>query len=164
MFSAGSEPSQVHPMAVQVMGEMKIDIRQQLSKHLDEFRARKFDYIITVCDRVREVCPVFPGDPDLIFLQKTGQIPPAISMPTAASRLAGAMSIAPRLRRSMRATLSVPAPAPPPPLDSRDNSSPDQFQYYLRSPVPRAPSPMRRATSQKTDGLWCPARRRLRLQ
>jgi ArsR family transcriptional regulator, arsenate/arsenite/antimonite-responsive transcriptional repressor / arsenate reductase (thioredoxin) len=63
VFSAGSEPAEVHRDAIRVMAEMNIDISQQRSKHLNEFAGQIFDYIITVCDRVREVCPVFPGDP-----------------------------------------------------------------------------------------------------
>ncbi len=64
VFSAGSHPSSVHPYAVQVLSAMGIDISQQQSKHLDEFRDQSFDYIVTVCDRVRESCPTFPGDPE----------------------------------------------------------------------------------------------------
>jgi len=64
VFSAGSHPSSVHPYAVQVLAAMGIDIRGQQSKHLDEFRDQSFDYIVTVCDRVRESCPTFPGDPE----------------------------------------------------------------------------------------------------
>jgi protein-tyrosine-phosphatase len=45
---------------------MGIDIKQQRSKHLDEFRDQSFDYIVTVCDRVRESCPTFPGDPERV--------------------------------------------------------------------------------------------------
>ncbi len=60
--SAGSEPSQVHPYAVQVLAQMGIDIRQQHSKHLDAFRDQTFDAVITVCDRMRECCPTFPGE------------------------------------------------------------------------------------------------------
>ncbi len=45
------------------MAQMNIDISQKHSKHLDQFREQHFDYIITVCDRARETCPVFPGDP-----------------------------------------------------------------------------------------------------
>ncbi len=62
--SAGSHPSSPHPYAVQVLATMGIDISQQRSKHLDEFRDQSFDYIVTVCDRVRESCPTFPGDPE----------------------------------------------------------------------------------------------------
>jgi thioredoxin type arsenate reductase len=63
VFSAGTEPAQVHPMAVRVMANMNIDISQHRSKHLNEFIGQSFDYIITVCDRAREMCPVFPGQP-----------------------------------------------------------------------------------------------------
>jgi protein-tyrosine-phosphatase len=65
-FSAGSHPTEVHPFAVQVMASIGIDIRHQRSKHFDEFAGQKFDRVITVCDRVRESCPTFPGDPERI--------------------------------------------------------------------------------------------------
>jgi protein-tyrosine-phosphatase len=58
--SAGSEPAPVHPDAVKVMQDMGIDISQQRSRHLDDYAGQHFDYVITVCDRVREVCPTFP--------------------------------------------------------------------------------------------------------
>lgn len=66
VFSAGKEPSQVHPYAVEAMAAINLDISRQRSKHLSEFTGRHFDYIITVCDRVRESCPDFPGDPEQI--------------------------------------------------------------------------------------------------
>jgi protein-tyrosine-phosphatase/DNA-binding transcriptional ArsR family regulator len=66
VFSAGSEPSEVHPDAVRVLTGMQIDISQQSPKHFDQFLGQSFDYIITVCDRVRETCPVFPDDPQRI--------------------------------------------------------------------------------------------------
>ena len=65
-FSAGSQPAHIHPDAVQAMVTIGIDISQQQSKHLDTFAEQSFDYIITVCDRVREVCPLFPNDPERI--------------------------------------------------------------------------------------------------
>ena len=61
--SAGTEPSRVHPLAIRAMAERGIDIGGQTSKHLDELRGQRFDYVITVCDRASEVCPIFPGDP-----------------------------------------------------------------------------------------------------
>lgn len=64
--SAGVRPGIVHPLAVQALGEMGIDISQQRSKHVDELQGQAFDQVITVCDQVREQCPVFPGEPDLI--------------------------------------------------------------------------------------------------
>lgn len=66
VFSAGSEPTSIHPLAIKVMLGRGIDLKTQRSKHLDEFLGQNFDYVITVCDRVREVCPVFPGDPEQI--------------------------------------------------------------------------------------------------
>jgi protein-tyrosine-phosphatase len=65
-FSAGSHPAVVHPEAVRVLAAIGIDISQQRPKHLDEFANQSFDYIITVCDRVREICPRFPNDPQQI--------------------------------------------------------------------------------------------------
>jgi protein-tyrosine-phosphatase len=62
--SAGSHPKPIHPNAVRVMGERGIDIGGRSSKHLRVFARRRFDYIVTLCDRVREVCPDFSGNPD----------------------------------------------------------------------------------------------------
>lgn len=59
--SAGSEPSTVHPLAVQSMSERGIDISQQRSKHVEELAGREFDYVLTVCDRAAVACPSFPG-------------------------------------------------------------------------------------------------------
>ena len=59
--SAGSHPKPLHPNAVRVMRERGIDISGRRSKHLAEFAGQRFDYVITLCDRVREVCPEFPG-------------------------------------------------------------------------------------------------------
>ncbi len=64
--SAGTRPSQVHPLAIDMMARAGIDISCQRSKHLDEFLDQVFDYVITVCDHQREICPVFPGDPERI--------------------------------------------------------------------------------------------------
>ena len=62
VFSAGSEPDEIHPLAVRAAAAFKIDISGQLSKHMALFASQPFDYVITVCDKVREVCPVFPDD------------------------------------------------------------------------------------------------------
>jgi protein-tyrosine-phosphatase len=64
--SAGSHPKPLHPNAVRVMRERGIDIGGRRSKHLSEFADERFDHVISLCDRVREVCPEFPGRPDLI--------------------------------------------------------------------------------------------------
>jgi arsenate reductase len=62
VYSAGSQPKSLHPMAVKAMSEIGIDISGQVSKSLEVFLGQEFDYVITVCDRARDNCPVFPGD------------------------------------------------------------------------------------------------------
>jgi protein-tyrosine-phosphatase/DNA-binding transcriptional ArsR family regulator len=64
--SAGSHPKDLHPNAVRVMREYGIDIVGRRSKHLDELSGRRFDYVVTLCDKVREVCPEFGGGPEPI--------------------------------------------------------------------------------------------------
>ena len=59
--SAGSHPKPLHPNAVRVMAERGIDISARTTKHLDRFRQARFDRVITLCDKVREICPGFPG-------------------------------------------------------------------------------------------------------
>lgn len=59
--SAGSSPSRVRPEAAAVMREAGIDISLHRSKHVNEFHGQPFDYVLTVCDHARDVCPVFPG-------------------------------------------------------------------------------------------------------
>lgn len=61
VFSAGTKPSSVNPIAIQVMKEIGIDISGQRAKHVDEFQGQAFDYVVTVCDNAREACPFFPG-------------------------------------------------------------------------------------------------------
>jgi ArsR family transcriptional regulator, arsenate/arsenite/antimonite-responsive transcriptional repressor / arsenate reductase (thioredoxin) len=64
--SAGSHPKPLHPNAVRVMKRRGIDIGGNRTKHLDEFVDQRFDVVITLCDRVREVCPEFPSHPQLV--------------------------------------------------------------------------------------------------
>jgi protein-tyrosine-phosphatase len=64
--SAGSHPSRLHPYAVRALAAIGIDISLQRPKHVDEFRGQFFDCVITLCDRVLEECPTFPGDPERV--------------------------------------------------------------------------------------------------
>ncbi len=61
VFSAGTEVSQVNPYAVRVLADHGIDWSGARSKPITEFLDQRFDYVITVCDRARQTCPVFPG-------------------------------------------------------------------------------------------------------
>jgi arsenate reductase (thioredoxin) len=59
--SAGTKPSTVNPLAIQVMREAGIDISGQQSKNVSEYLGQHFPLVITVCDNAKEHCPIFPG-------------------------------------------------------------------------------------------------------
>jgi ArsR family transcriptional regulator, arsenate/arsenite/antimonite-responsive transcriptional repressor / arsenate reductase (thioredoxin) len=88
--SAGSHPKPLHPEAVRVMRARGIDIAGRRSKHLSEFADQRFDNVITLCDRVREVCPEFPGVPETVHWS----IPdPAREGPPAFDRVAEELAV-----------------------------------------------------------------------
>ncbi|MDB5431861.1 MAG: ArsR family transcriptional regulator [Caulobacter sp.] len=65
--SAGSQPKALHPNAVRAMREAHgLDLSSQASKSLAVFEGQGFDWVISLCDRVREVCPAFPGQPEVV--------------------------------------------------------------------------------------------------
>ena len=64
--SAGSHPKPLHSHAVQVMAERGIDIAGNPTKHLKRFARSRFDRVITLCDKVREICPELPGNPPAV--------------------------------------------------------------------------------------------------
>jgi protein-tyrosine-phosphatase/DNA-binding transcriptional ArsR family regulator len=64
--SAGSRPKPLHPNAVRVMRKRGLEIGGNRTKHLDELADQRFDAVITLCDRVREVCPEFPEHPRVV--------------------------------------------------------------------------------------------------
>jgi ArsR family transcriptional regulator, arsenate/arsenite/antimonite-responsive transcriptional repressor / arsenate reductase (thioredoxin) len=66
VVSAGTEPRGIHPLTYRVLSTFGIDASQQQAKHVDEIRDQTFDYVITVCDKVREVCPTWPSEPECI--------------------------------------------------------------------------------------------------
>jgi arsenate reductase len=62
VFSAGTKPEKrINPNAVEVMSEIGIDISSQYPKDVGKFTGDSFDYVITVCDNAKEICPVFTG-------------------------------------------------------------------------------------------------------
>ena len=60
--SAGIEPKGVNPLTIRVLDEAGLDHAWARSKSIDEFLDQSFDYVITVCDEARQVCPIFPGE------------------------------------------------------------------------------------------------------
>lgn len=61
VVSAGVMPRGVHPLAIEALARVGIDISGAESKSVGLFLGRRFDYVITLCDRARATCPVFPG-------------------------------------------------------------------------------------------------------
>jgi len=67
-YSAGVEVHGLNPIAVQVMAEAGVDISQQRSKHVDELRDVRFDYVVTVCGHANEHCPIFSGKAKIVHV------------------------------------------------------------------------------------------------
>jgi len=61
VVSAGTNPKGLHPGTVETMKEIGIDVTGHTSKDVTQFLNEKFDYVITVCDRAKQHCPIFPG-------------------------------------------------------------------------------------------------------
>jgi arsenate reductase (thioredoxin) len=61
VYSAGTEATRVNPFAIKVLGDLGIDWSKAESKTIGRFLSQHFDYVITVCDRAKATCPVFPG-------------------------------------------------------------------------------------------------------
>jgi arsenate reductase len=60
-LSAGTHPSTIHPLAIRVMQELGIDIRNHGTHQVSDYYGQPFDTVITVCESAAEECPVFPG-------------------------------------------------------------------------------------------------------
>ncbi len=66
VFSAGTNPSIVRPEAIKVLAEIGIDISNNRSKSIEEFKNMEIDYVLTVCDNAKENCPYFPAKTKVI--------------------------------------------------------------------------------------------------
>ena len=110
VFSAGSAPQpQVHPLAKETLEyRYGIDTSDLVPKSMDRFLGEPFDYVITVCDRAAEVCPVFPGDPERIHWSFED---PAAVEGEGARRRAFA-SVANGLAARLRVWMALPAVQP----------------------------------------------------
>ncbi len=82
--SAGTHPAGLNPYAVEAMREIGIDISHHVSERVDTYLGETFDHVITVCDRAKESCPIFPGSPALLHWSIED---PASSQGTYAQRL-----------------------------------------------------------------------------
>ena len=66
VYSAGTKPEKVNPFAIKAMAEIGIDISQNTSNHVDEYTHIDFDYVFTVCDNAKEICPIYPKAKQMI--------------------------------------------------------------------------------------------------
>jgi arsenate reductase (thioredoxin) len=103
VFSAGTRASSVNPFAVQAMAQRAIDIGGHRSKHLEQYIAQPFDYVITVCDKAAENCPVFPGPARRIHW---GFPDPAAAQGSDAERLATFVTVRDAIEARLREWLA----------------------------------------------------------
>ena len=61
IFSAGTHPSTINPLAIKAMDEVGLDISRHSSDDIDQYADEPLDEVITVCDRAQGSCPIFPG-------------------------------------------------------------------------------------------------------
>ncbi len=107
-FSAGTKPSgYVHPLAVQAMAKLDIDISTQRSKSTDEYRDVAFDRVITVCDHAAQNCPAWLGKG---ILKHIGFPDPAAAKGSDEERLAVFRQVHDGLREKVLAYLQSDAP------------------------------------------------------
>jgi len=87
-FSAGANPSgRVNPYVLEILRDVyRIDASEARSKSWEEFRDVRFDFVVTVCDKARESCPVWPGQP--IIAHWGSEDPDAVDGGEAAKRRA----------------------------------------------------------------------------
>ena len=118
--SAGSHPKPLHRNAVRVMRERGIDLAGRRSKELSEFTGRRFDYVISLCDRVREICPEFPGTPQAVHWSIADPArEPGTDEQTLPAFERTAAELETRIRRSRR--------SPTPPAVRRSSQMDDEF-------------------------------------
>jgi arsenate reductase len=106
--SAGINPTTVNPLAIEVMGEVGVDISHQQSKSAGSLLRESFRYVITVCDHANERCPIFPGAVKRIHWPLDD---PANATGTDAERLAVFRRIRDEIMERVRAFVSAQASA-----------------------------------------------------
>jgi len=112
VFSAGTRPTALHPLAVAAMGEVGIDISGQRSQGVSGYAGSPFDYVITVCDQAQEECPVFPA----AGRQLHWSLPdPAATEGDETARLAAFRQVREDLAGYIREFMSEAEPCPAPP-------------------------------------------------
>jgi protein-tyrosine-phosphatase len=99
-------PTEVHPDTLSVLRELSIDPSTLHAKSLERFVGEPFDYLITVCDRIRDVCPAFAGDP----IQMHWSFPDPVVVEDPEQRLKTYRQVAAALQTRIRYLLLLPHP------------------------------------------------------
>lgn len=66
IYSAGTKPEKVNPFAIKAMQEIGLDISKNTSNHVNEYTDIDFDYVFTVCDNAKDICPIYPKAKQMI--------------------------------------------------------------------------------------------------
>ena len=115
-------PTEVHADAITVLRELGLDARLLVAKPLDRFIDAPFDYIITVCDRVRDACPAFPGDPHQVHWS----IADPVVVEDPEHRLEAFRQVAFELQTRIRYLVLLPHPAMEQPLQIQGGTTEDR--------------------------------------
>lgn len=99
VFSAGTHPVGLNPGSVEAMAEVGIDLSRHWSKHVSDFTGQPFDYVVTVCDRAKETCPLWPARTMLVHW--SFEDPAAVADPEERRRVFG------RVRDQIRAQIGT---------------------------------------------------------
>jgi arsenate reductase len=107
VHSAGSHPTgRVNPLAVRILAEQYgLDATGARSKSWDEFKAVKFDFVITVCDNAKEACPIWPGQP---MIAHWGSPDPAAATGTAEEKYRFFVNVASQIARRVELFCALP--------------------------------------------------------
>jgi len=103
VYSAGTHPKGINPFTLAMLEQNQIDLKGLRSKSVTEYLGEDFEYVITVCDRAAEECPVFPGAPERIHWSFPD---PAAVEGTEIEKLAAFQQTAREMRR--RLSLFIP--------------------------------------------------------
>jgi arsenate reductase len=106
VFSAGTEPAGVNPLAVKAMAEIGVDISHHHSKHAKEYLGQGFPFLVTLCDDANEHCPIFPG---VVYRYHWGFEDPAAATGTEEERLAAFRKVRDEIKAQIESFVSGPA-------------------------------------------------------
>ena len=110
VLSAGVDPRPVHPLTIRALEAAGIDAAHARSKSVAAFLGQSFDYVITVCDRARESCPIFPGGAETLHW---GFDDPAEATGSEAERLAAFERVQAQIATRIRAFVPIARAAHP---------------------------------------------------